>query len=166
MREHIFSNLFTKTELLIAPCWLAIASEGHIPRCVASKSWTEGHFQWLLIVCWWIRGEARPEDYVNGFHLCFTVVSQNWIINGWAYVLCAADRECWPPGLHFNNLIATIHDTTRSHEQLSKNSSILASFQFYKDWTLYPKLMFSHLKKSITIKTKQKNEAINVWVVH
>ena len=89
MREHIFSNLFTKTELLIAPCWLAIASEGHIPRCVASKSWTEGHFQWLLIVCWWIRGEARPEDYVNGFHLCFTVVSQNWIINGWGVcIMC------------------------------------------------------------------------------
>ena len=88
-REHIFSNLFTKTELLIAPCWLAIASEGHIPRCVASKSWTEGHFQWLLIVCWWIRGEARPEDYVNGFHLCFTVVSQNWIINGWGVcIMC------------------------------------------------------------------------------
>ena len=70
MREHIFSNLFTKTELLITPCWRAIASEGHIPRCVASKSWTEGHFQWFLIVCWWIRGEARPENYVNGFHLC------------------------------------------------------------------------------------------------
>ena len=34
MREHIFSNLCTKTELLIAPCWLSFASEGHIPCCI------------------------------------------------------------------------------------------------------------------------------------
>ena len=39
MREHIFSNLLTKTELLIAPCWLAIASEGHVPRCILKLSW-------------------------------------------------------------------------------------------------------------------------------
>lgn len=33
--------------------------------------------------------------------------------------------------LSFNNLIATIHDT-RSHEQLSNNNSILASFEFFQ----------------------------------
>ena len=75
MREHIFSNLLTKTELLIAPCWLAIASEGHVPRCILKLSWRTFSEIYNCLVMDQGQGVRSSADYVNGFHLCSNIFS-------------------------------------------------------------------------------------------